>query len=65
MLEVKKCGKTEYGYWAIGTLKYNGLEVKSIFKVDRELLPGTTYDVENVIIYNSKNGTMSFKLEML
>ena len=31
MLEIKKSGKTEYGVWVIGTLKYQGLEITDIF----------------------------------
>lgn len=31
MLDIKKFGKTQYGVWVIGTLKYNGLEVDDLF----------------------------------
>lgn len=63
MLDVKKCGNTKYGYWATGTLKYKGLEVNGIFSVDKELLPGSVYEVTNVVI-NIKKGIMTFKLEL-
>lgn len=31
MLDIKKFGKTDYGVWVIGTLKYQGLEVNDLF----------------------------------
>lgn len=34
MLDIKKFGKTQYGVWVIGTLKYNGLEVEDLFNTN-------------------------------
>lgn len=65
MLEVKKCGKTEYGFWAIGLLKYKGLEIRDIFSVSKELEKGKSYEVDNIVVSRNSKGIFKIKLEIL
>lgn len=64
MLEVKKSGKTEYGYWAYGTLKYNGFEVQDIFTLNKEVKDGEKYKPTQVYLKRNKNNQLRFKLEL-
>lgn len=64
MLQVKKCGKSDYGYWVLGTLSYKGLELQDIFSVNEEVYPNTTYEVKNIIVKRNKKGNLNFKLEI-
>ena len=64
MLEVKKIGKTEYGVWILGTLKYSGFEIKDIFKTNLKDIPKETIlKVNKLIVNKSKNGDIRFSLE--
>lgn len=64
MLEVKKFGKTKYGVWILGTLKYQGFEIKDIFKTNLKDIPNeTNLKVKKLIVNKSKNGDIRFSLE--
>lgn len=62
MLYVKKCGTTDYGNWVLGTLKYKGFEVHDLFSVDKNVSVGNEYQVKNVELKRTRNGSMRFKL---
>lgn len=64
MLEVKKCGKNNYGFWAYGTLKYNGLEIKDIYTVNKELEAGKSYKPNNIVCYRTKKDNLRFRIEL-
>lgn len=64
MLNVKKCGKTEYGYWAIGVLRYEEFEIIDIFSVDKELLPNENYEISKLKMRRTKNGDLKFSLNI-
>lgn len=64
MLNVKKSGKTEYGYWALGVLKYEEFEISDIFSVDKELLPNENYEVSKLKLRRLKNGDLKFSLKI-
>lgn len=63
MFDVKRCGKTTYGYWALGTLKYNGFEIQDIFSVNKELKDGGKYKPILVTLKRNKNNQLRFKLD--
>lgn len=64
MLEVKKTGKNNYGYWAYGTLKYNGLEIRDIFTINKEVEIGQSYKVQYMICYRTKKDSLRFKIDL-
>lgn len=64
MLEVKKSGKTDFGYWAYGTLKYNGFEVQDIFTLNKEVKDGETYKPKTIYLKRNKKNQMRFKLDL-
>lgn len=64
MLEVKKSGSTKYGFWAYGTLQYQGLTIRDLFSVNEELKSGETYNVSEVNIYRTKNKNLIFRLNI-
>lgn len=64
MLEVIKCGKTDYGYWAYGYLKYNGIEVKDIFTINKEVKEKEKYKVLHIYLKRNKKNDLRFKLDL-
>lgn len=64
MLEVIKSGVTEYGYWALGVLKYEGLVIKDCFSVNSETKEKETYKVSSVNISRNNKGILKIKLEI-
>ena len=65
MLEVIKTGSTQYGYWVYGVLKYNGLEIKDIFSVNKEVLDTQkTLKPEKIYINRTKNNNLKFKIDL-
>ena len=62
MFEVKKCGKTNFGYWAYGTLKYKGFEVSDIFAVNQELEIGKSYAPNMITLKRDKKNNLRFKI---
>lgn len=63
MFYVKRCGQTDYGYWALGILKYNGFEIQDIFTVNKELKVSEKYKPSLVTLRRKRNGDLGFKLE--
>ena len=63
MFDVKKCGKTNYGFWAYGTLKYNGFEIQDIFTVNKELKDGERYKPLLVTLKRNQKHQLRFKLD--
>lgn len=64
MLEVKKSGKTQYGVWVFGILKYSGFEIKDIFKTNLTDVPvDSSLKVKTLIVNRCKNGDIKFSLE--
>ena len=39
MLEVKKIGKSKYGVWILGILRYSDFEIKDIFNTNLSDIP--------------------------
>ena len=65
MLEVIKTGKSKYGYWVYGVLKFNGLEIKDIYSVNKEVLDTQkTLKPEKIYLYRSKNDKLRFKIDL-
>lgn len=64
MLEVKKSGKTDFGYWAYGTLKYNGFEVTDIFTLNKEVKDGEQYKPRQVSLKRNKKNDLRFKIDL-
>lgn len=65
MLEVIKTGKSQFGYWVYGVLKYNGLEIKDIFSVNKEVLD-TQKTLKPVKIYvnRTKKDNIRFRIDL-
>lgn len=65
MLEVIKTGKSQYGYWVYGVLKYNGLEIKDIFSVNKEVLDTQkTLKPEKIYVNRTKNNNIRFRIDL-
>lgn len=64
MLEVKKVGKTQYGNWVLGILKYNGLEIQDVFSVNKELSENEVYKPQKISIYRNKKGNLKIKIDL-
>lgn len=62
MFEVKKCGKNEYGYWAVGTLKYAGLEIYDLYSVNKEVEANKSYKPTEVTLKRDKKNNLRFKI---
>lgn len=64
MLEIKKAGKTEYGVWVFGVLKYSEFEIKDIFKTNLKDIPSdSSLTIKKLIVNRSKSGDIRFSLE--
>lgn len=64
MLEVKKSGKTKYGVWILGILKYSDFEIKDIFKTNLIDVPvDSSLEIKKLIVNRTKNGDIKFSLE--
>lgn len=64
MLEVKKSGKTRFGVWILGTLKYSDFEIKDIFRTNLTDVPvDSSLKINKLIVNRCKNGDIKFSLE--
>lgn len=64
MLEVKKSGKTEYGVWILGTLRYSDFEIKDIFKTNLNDIPSeSSLKIKKLFVNRTKKGDIRFSLE--
>ena len=67
MLDIKKFGKTQYGVWVIGSLKYQGLEIEGLFNTtlsDTSLLEDKeSIKVKSIKISRSSK-TKSFRITL-
>ena len=65
MLEIIKYGNTQYGNWVYGVLKYNGLEIKDIFSVNREpKIDEKNIKPNKIFVYRTKKDNLRFKIEI-
>ena len=65
MLNIAKCGQTDFGVWVYGTLQYEGLEIKDIFKTNLLELPkDNKIKIKKLIIKRTKNNDIRFSVEI-
>lgn len=65
MLNIAKCGQTDFGVWVYGTLQYEGLEIKDIFKTNLLEIPkDNKLRIKKLIIKRTKNNDIKFSVEI-
>lgn len=65
MLNIAKSGQTDYGVWVYGTLQYEGLEIKDIFKTNLTEIPkDNKLRIKKLIIKRTKNNDIKFSVEI-
>lgn len=65
MLNIAKCGQTDFGVWVYGTLQYEGLEIKDIFKTNLLEIPkDNKLRIKKLIIKRTKNNDIRFSIEI-
>lgn len=65
MLNIAKCGKTDFGVWVYGTLQYEGLEIKDIFRTNLTDIPkDNKLRIKKLIIKRTKNNDIKFSVEI-
>lgn len=64
MLEVKKIGKTKYGVWILGILRYSDFEIKDIFNTNLSDIPSeSSLKIKKLYVNRTKKGDIKFSLE--
>lgn len=65
MLNILKCGQNDFGIWVYGSLEYNGLEIKDIFKTNLLEIPKVDkIRIKKLIIKKTKNNDIRFSVEI-
>lgn len=65
MLDIVKCGQTDFGVWAYGTVQYEGLEIRDIFKTNLLEIPSENkLYIKKLIIKRTKNNDIKFSVEI-
>lgn len=64
MLNIAKCGQNDFGIWVYGTLQYDGLEIRDIFRTNLLEIPkDTKLKIKKLIIKRTKNNDIRFSIE--
>lgn len=64
MLEVRKVGKTKYGVWILGILKYSDFEIRDIFNTNLSDIPSeSSLKIKKLYVNRTKKGDIRFSLE--